>query len=240
MKPSSKVVHDGIADYEKGWPRGTAACKVAQPISSHQFRSSRRHAKRVQQESHIQSLEAQLRDWWSWWLWNAKSCAGEVDHEVLLRLRAIEPGIRAQVISQPQGEPHHSSRLLVDMSTHDLGCGAKHYFPSKSFEHITASEVKANRRRKAASDMAVAVEMNIFALLEGMVTRSSNHTMGATLISVPTPYVPEEHDGQNCGESLVNLLHARREKSDSLIDSVVAQCACENWKVHVNDIVYIG
>ena len=108
--------------------RGTAASDVAQPriMSCHAMRSSRRHAKRVEQETHIKSLENQLSSWWAWWLWEASGVRNEIDEEVIQRLQAIEPGIRAQVEAKVRGVSHHSARKLIDAELHVKSNGAKH------------------------------------------------------------------------------------------------------------------
>eukprot|EP00449_Zooxanthella_nutricula_P001872 CAMPEP_0198507282 /NCGR_PEP_ID=MMETSP1462-20131121/12216_1 /TAXON_ID=1333877 /ORGANISM="Brandtodinium nutriculum, Strain RCC3387" /LENGTH=291 /DNA_ID=CAMNT_0044236525 /DNA_START=55 /DNA_END=927 /DNA_ORIENTATION=- len=131
--------------------RGSAAPEAAQPfkvVSPHQFRAARRYAKRREQELHIAHMEEQLQQWWMWWYSGSSGGRSEIDDEVIQRLRAIEPGIRAQVESSVQGQPHHSSRMLVHPDVHLRGNGAKHVFTSEPFSQITVSEIKHHKRAR--------------------------------------------------------------------------------------------
>ena len=157
--------------------RGTAAQEAAQPkftmeaaqpkctMSCHAIRSIRRHTKRVQQEQAIQSLERQVSSWWSWWLHGARRPLDEIDEEVLQRLRAIEPGIRAQVLAKVRGASRHSARSLVDAETHIKGNAAKHFFPDKPFVDISTMEIRQQQRVRCREPLQFD---DAFSLLEGM------------------------------------------------------------------------
>ncbi len=130
--------------------RGTAALDAAQPMiapSCHTMRALRRHAKRAQQEHLIKDYENQLNSWWTWWSRGDWPSNNEIDREVLARIRSIEPCIRAQVLAQVRGDPHHSARCLVDAEIHTKSNGAKHYYPNKSFAQVTVKEIRQHQKR---------------------------------------------------------------------------------------------
>ena len=130
--------------------RGTVACEATQPkvISSHTMRAARRHAARIAQEKRIATLEEQLNSWWQWWISDRSVFDQKIDDEILARLRAIAPSIRAQAKAQLRGQPHHSARSRLDKTTNVISNGAKHYFPDKQFDQVAAIEIKRNQRTR--------------------------------------------------------------------------------------------
>jgi len=183
--------------------RGTVAPHATQPISQHCFRAFRRHAKRIEQQERIKELEAELQVWWAWWYQGSSAASSAIDGEVLLRLRALEPGLRAQVTAQFRGVPRHSDRLLVPQDIHVHGNAARHYFPDKSFGAVTVAEVRKHQRVRenpgGPSRDGCAETDDIFGYLSGMASQRCISRCGATILS---PNAAEEDEWE--GDSLHN------------------------------------
>ena len=206
--------------------RGKAAISVAHP-SSHSFRSMKRHRARLLQQHTIDELQKELQLLKQIW-WDDEFCWIPVR-------RTVEPRVRDMVAS---------------LEVHRERCHQKgrhfHYARHASIGHGAVEQALHRAANKSKHDVFFeericpgkdSGELDVFSMLSGMVHLNTSSNMGALLVADSTFIDPVEHGD---GESLLNVLHAKRDASDALVAEVITKYSNDNWSLRIDDLVFVG